>query len=263
MSTLRDLVATRALITTEDADAFLRFHGAFSSRTRDRALAALCASGDLVRIRRGVYVRSQPECGRPDPYVVASRLAPDAVLGLRTALEARGVIPPTARQCVYFTRLGETGRGPVWRGTRMLRISHPVPLVRAGKEFMETELIAAPAGGRMRVTTVERAVVDMMDRPRLAGDWLQIFGVLDAIPSLDLERVVCYVASLGNATTAAKTGWILEHRQDRFGVSPGILCRLEHMRPRGPHYLSRSHRVSGRYVARWNLVVPPPLLSTT
>jgi hypothetical protein len=115
----------------------------------------------------------------------------------------------------------------------------------------------------MRVATIERAVVDMMDRPRLAGDWLQIFGVLDAIPALDLERVVCYVASLGNATTAAKTGWMLERGQDRLGVSSGILCRLEHMRPRGPHYLSRSHRVSGRYVARWHLVVPPLLLSTT
>ena len=263
MSALRDLVATHALITTEDADAFLRSRGTISSRTRDRALAALCASGDLVRIRRGLYARSQPECTRPEPCVVASRLAPDAVLGLRTALEARGVIPSTTRQCVYFTRLGETGPGVVWRGTRMLRISHPVPLARAGKEFMETELVAAPGGGRMRVATIERAVVDMMDRPRLAGDWLQIFGVLDAIPALDLERVVCYVASLGNATTAAKIGWMLERAQDRLGVSPGILCRLEHMRPRGPHYLSRSHRVSGRYVARWNLVVPPPLLSTT
>ena len=86
--------------------------------------------------------------------------------------------------------------------------------------------------------------------------------MLDAIPALDLERVVSYVASLGNATTAAKTGSMLERGQDRLGVSPGVLCRLEHMRPRGPHYLSRSHRVSGRYVARWHLVVPPLITLT-
>ena len=83
--------------------------------------------------------------------------------------------------------------------------------------------------------------------------------VLDAIPALDLDRVIHYAGCLGNATTAAKVGWLLERHQERLSVTASVLCRLERMRPRGPHYLSRSQRVSGRYVARWNLVVPPLL----
>ena len=184
MPALRDLVATHALITTEDADAFLRSQGTFSSRTRDRALAALCASGDLVRIRRGVYARSQPECSRPDPYVVASRLAPDAILGLARARGTRR--HPLPQPDTVSTSPGSARPAEDCSGAeRDAALSHPVPLARAlpGKEFMEiAELVAAPGGGRMRVTTVERAVVDIMDRPRLAGDWLQIFGVLDASP---------------------------------------------------------------------------------
>ncbi len=263
MSILRDLIATHALITTEDADAFLRSRGAtgtcYGPRTRDRALASLCANGELVRIQRGLYARARPESSRPDPYTIASRLAPDAVLGLCSALEARRLLTPAITRCIYFTRLGDAKRGPLWHGLRMQRISHPVPLARAGKEFLETELIAARTGGHMRVTTVERAFVDILDRPRLTGDWADILRALEAIPALDLERVIHYVASLDNATTAAKTGWMLERFRYRLGVSPGVLCRLEQMRPRGPHYLSRSQRVSGRYLARWNLVVPPLL----
>jgi predicted transcriptional regulator of viral defense system len=260
---LRDFIAAHALITTEDADAFLRSHGTPCPRKRDRELAALCASGDLVRVQRGLYARNQHGSCKPDSYVIASHLAPDAILGLHSALEARGVIAPASRPCVYFTRLDNVGRGPVWHGTRMVRISHPVPLTRAGRALTETELVESRGGGqpggRMRVTTIERAAVDIMDRPRLTGDWPEILQILDALPSLDLDRVINYVGALGNATTAAKAGWVLERNQQRLGVSPNVLCRLERMRPRGPHYLSRSHRVSGRYVARWNLVVPATL----
>ena len=128
VSVLRELVATRALLTTEDADAFLRSCGAPASkhrlRTRNRALAALCATGELVRVQRGLYARGRPDRA-PDPYSVASWLAPDAVLGLCSALEIHGVIAPQAACCIYFTRLDDAGRGPVWRGKRMQRIHTP------------------------------------------------------------------------------------------------------------------------------------------
>jgi predicted transcriptional regulator of viral defense system len=261
VSGLRDLIATHMLITTEDADAFLRSRGTRNPRTRDRTLAALCASGDLVRVQRGLYARAGPERCGPDPYLVASRLAPDAILGLHTALEVRGIVARTTTRCVYFTRLAGTGRrrGPIWCGMGMHRISHPVALARAGKKFLETEMVEGQGGIKIRVTTIERAFVDLMDRPRLTGDWPAIVQVLDAIPPLDLDRVIHYVGCLDNATTAAIAGWFLERNQDRFGVTHAVLCRLEHLRPRGPHYLSRSQRVRGRYIARWNLVVPPLL----
>jgi predicted transcriptional regulator of viral defense system len=142
---------------------------------------------------------------------------------------------------------------------RMHRILHPVALVRAGKKFLETEMVEGQSGVRMRATTIERSFVDLMDRPRLAGDWPAVVQVLDAIGPFDLDRVIHYAGCLGNATTAAIAGWYLERNQERLGVTPAVLCRLEHLRPRGPHYLSRSQRVRGRDIARWNLVVPPSL----
>jgi predicted transcriptional regulator of viral defense system len=258
--TLNALIATRGLITTEDAEAFWRTRGTYPARTRDRALAALCASGELVSVRRGLYARAgSGRMGSPDPYLWASHLAPDAVLGLRTALEVRGVVVPNTARCIYFTRLASTGRGPTWCGTMMQPISHPVALVRVKNEFVETELVDGNGCSPIRVATVERAFVDVLDRPRLTGDWPDLILLLGAIAALELDRVIQYLAYLDNATTAAKVGWFLERHQEQFGVTPDVLCRLERMRPRGPHYLSRTHRVSGRYVSRWNLVVPPTL----
>lgn len=257
MSVLHALIAGRGLITIEEVDAFLGICGPHSTRTRDRALATLCASGTLVRVRRGLYARGTLAAGVPGSYLVASHLSHDAVLGLRTALEVRGIIAPNPAQCIYFARLTNAGRGRMWCGTRMYRTSHPAALIRARREFVETTLIEGQAGDQMRVATIERTFVDLLDRPRLTGGWPAVIEVVEAIPPFDLDRVVQYVACLDNATTAAKTGWILERYQERLRVTAGVLCRLERMRPRGPHYLSRSERTSGRYVARWNLVVPP------
>lgn len=257
MSILCDFVATHAVVTTEAADAFLRSRGRHDPRARDRALAALCASGNLVRVQRGVYARLHPESDAADPNFVASRLAPDAILGLHSALEVRGIVAPSTARCVYFTRLAGPARGPVWRGRRLHRISHPVALEQAGRKLLETDMVETQGGVRMRATTIERAFVDVLDRPRLIGDWPSVIQVLDTIAVLDFDRVIYYVGCLRNATTAAKVGWHLERRQQRWSVPPDVLCRLERMRPRGPHYLSRSQRAGGRYVARWNLVVPP------
>ncbi|SRR5579863_254840 len=259
VSVLHALIAGRGLITTEEVNAFLGTRGTYSTRTRDRALAALCATGQLVRIQRGLYARGSPQGGESESYLLASYLSRDAVLGLRTALEIRGIVAPDPTQCTYFARLTKAGRGRMWRGTRMCRAAHPVALVRARREFVETALVEGREGAQMRVATIERSFVDLLDRPRLTGGWPAVIQVLDAIPALDLDRVVEYVACLDNATTAAKAGWILERYQEHLGVTADVLCRLERMRPRGPHYLSRSQRVSGRYLTRWNLVVPPVL----
>ena len=119
VSVLTPLIAAHGLITTEDADGFLRACGTYTPRTRDRMLAALCAGGALVRVRRGLYACAASDAGGPDPYLVAARLAPDAVLCARTALEVHGVVVPNTSRCTYFTRLATTGRGPVWCGTLM------------------------------------------------------------------------------------------------------------------------------------------------
>jgi predicted transcriptional regulator of viral defense system len=259
MTVLAPLIASHGLISTEEVDAFLVDVGTFTSRTRDRLLAGLCTQGALVRVRRGLYARATPDRGGPNSYLVAAHLAPDAVLGVRTALEVRGVVAPDDRRCTYFTRLTNTGRGPVWCGTVMQPISHPTALVRAGRPFIETELLDGNGCGPMRVATIARSFVDVLDRPRLTGAWPDVLQTLGAIPILDLDRVVRYLEYLDNATTAAKAGWFLERHQEQFGVTPEVLARLETLRPRGPHYLSRTRRESGRYVARWNLVVPATL----
>jgi hypothetical protein len=60
----------------------------------------------------------------------------------------------------------------------------------------------------------------------------------------------------GNATTAAKVGFYLEQHRESLMVDEAHLKTFRDRRPRQPHYLERSRRKAGRFVAAWNLVVP-------
>jgi predicted transcriptional regulator of viral defense system len=258
MQTISDFLAPRRLFTTADLDGWLRRSGHVSREHRRWVLAALHSTGDLTRVRRGLYVRTWAHDAMPDAHHLAAWFARDAILGLRTALEVRGFVPRVARaaQCIYFSRLATSGVGPDWYGVTMHPIVHPTALVRAGKTAVETEVLDGDGYGPLHVTTIERAFVDMLARPWVNGTWVEIIAAIDAIPRLDLDRTIAYLEQLENATTAAKVGWILESRSGQFDVTPSVLERIERSSPRTIRYLSRSHRCGGFFLKRWNLVVP-------
>ena len=114
----------------------------------------------------------------------------------------------------------------------------------------------------VRVTSMERTLVDCLDRVDLAGGWEEVWRSLASSPYYEMDRVVAYVGKLGNATTAAKLGFFLEQNQEALRVPESVLQELERLRPRQKHYID-SIRTPGKLVSRWNLIVPPEVLNQT
>lgn len=112
----------------------------------------------------------------------------------------------------------------------------------------------------LRVASLERTLVDVLDRPDLSGSWEEIWRSLESVEFLDLDKVVEYALLLVNATTGAKVGFFLEQHREPFMVEDRHLKALHDLRPRQAHYLDRSKRTPGRRVSEWNLVVPGEVL---
>ena len=112
----------------------------------------------------------------------------------------------------------------------------------------------------MRVTTLERTLVDVLDRPDLGGGWEEIWRSLGAVEFFNLDQIIEYATILGNATTAAKVGFFLEQHRESLMVEDGHLARLSALRPKEPHYLERTAKTEQKLVAKWNLVVPAALI---
>ncbi len=94
-------------------------------------------------------------------------------------------------------------------------------------------------------------MVDVLDAPDKGGGWEEIWRSLELVEFFDLDAVIEYVAALGSALAAARVGFFLEQHRH--------LDRLERHAPREPRYLDAG-RQSGKFLSRWNLVVPEYVL---
>lgn len=258
---VQDFFAKHSVFTHEEFAAFLHAEEPRSVKTRESLLAYYTRTGRILRVRRGLYVSVppglDPKTYPVDPYLLAAKMTNDAVLAYHTALEFHGKAHSVHEEFRYLTN--RASRPLMFRSHRFRAVPFPKALRDKQQELFGVKL-AERAGVGVRVTTLERALVDVLDRPNLAGGWEEIWRSLEAVEFFDLDQVVEYALLLGNATTVAKVGFYLEQRREALMVDDAHLKRLREHRPRKPHYLERNGRKPGRFVAAWNLVVPASVL---
>jgi predicted transcriptional regulator of viral defense system len=235
--------------------------GEVGGRAQEALLAYHRKAGRVIPVRRGLYAvippGADPDSYLVDPFLVAAKLTPDAVLSHHTALEFHGKAYSVHTHFTYSASRPLrplTFRGHVFRGTRFRQA-----LLRLGKELFGVST-SERAGQKLKVTSLERTLVDVLDRPDLSGSWEEIWRSLESVEFFDLDKVVEYALLLGNATTGAKVGFFLDQHRQTLMVEDHHLNLLHDMRPRQPHYLNRSKRKSGRFVSEWNLVIPREVL---
>ncbi len=249
------------VFTGEELAKHLSSHGGVGARAQEALLAYHQKVGRVVRVRRGLYAvipaGADKDSYPVDPFLVAAKLTPDSVVSHHTALEFYGKAYSVYTQITYSASrpVGPlTFRSHVFRGTKF-----PQALIRAGKVHFGV-LTAERAGMELRVASLERTLVDVLDRPDLSGSWEEIWRSLESVEFFDIDKVVEYVFLLGNATTGAKVGFFLEQHREPLMVEDRHLKVLRDLRPRQPRYLDRAKRTSGRLVSEWNLVVPREVL---
>ena len=238
----------------------LSLGGRNGARTKDSILSYHTETGRIVRIRRGLYAAAPPgydgDSFPIDPYLIASRLTRDSVLTHHTALQFHGRAHSVWRQFTYqATRPAApmSFQANVFRGTRF-----PSALVNRDSQLFGV-LTVERANVSLRVASLERTLVDVLNRHRYSGGWEEVWRSLESVEFFDLDRVVEYALLLDNATTLARVGFFLEQHRDTLMVDEAHLACLRRHRPGQTHYLDRARR-GGRLVPTWNLVVPTDVL---
>ena len=256
--TPEQFLATHGLFTRGDLQAVLRDRGSLSPETVTSHLVRWKRLGRIVQVKQGLYVRRN-EGGEVMPVIdllaLASRMAPDAVLAYHTALEAHGHAQSLFEKLTFATW---TKTKPVrFLGRRIVPVRPRGSLARAGRSGGWTESVDR-AGMEVKVTTLERTLVDIFDRPDLSGGLDEVWRSCASIPALDLRELEGYLLLLDRPTVTARVGFFLEHRTDDLAVSSGLLDRLRQRSPRTKAYMDRRRR--SRLAAGWNLMVPEGLL---
>ncbi|MDR1658396.1 MAG: hypothetical protein LBT47_12770 [Deltaproteobacteria bacterium] len=252
-----EFLKDKPVFTNLELEEFLGGRSGQPYWSRVAFLARLRRDGRVVRVRRGLFatVDGEPELCGVDHLAVAARLTADAIITHSSVLEFLGLVPEKGGEVFYsagrpYNPIAFLGR--LYRGVKF-----PKSLVRSGQQHYLTQTTTS-SGMTIKVASLERTLVDLIDRPDLAGGWVNTVKLLALIKNPDLDAVVEYTRALGNSTTAAKVGYYLTGRLDRLerlGEAQRHLIALSELKPNQPHYLDRSHRRDGHLVADWNLIV--------
>lgn len=256
---LNRFFAGHPVFTLAELDEFL---GGPNKNTRDSLLTHHRKSGRIIVVRRGLYAvvppGSSPESMALDPFLLASKMTGDAVLAYHTALEFHGRAYSAFNNFYYLS--GRKSQALRFRSYEFISVLIPGairgrPSENFGVGHYERSGIA------LRVTELERTLVDVLDRPDLSGGWEEIWRSLESVEYFRTDEVVEYALLLGNATTASKVGFYLEQHRAELNVNDSQLDGLRALRPRQPHYLDRMNRRGGQLLKAWNLVVPDSVLN--
>jgi predicted transcriptional regulator of viral defense system len=250
-----------SVFTHEEFAAAHSARGRRSTRTTDNILAQHVAGGRLLRVHRGLYATvsrgGDQDSFTPDPYLVATSAADDAVVAYHAALQFHGRAYSVSRRFTYFTvhRL----RPFEFRTAEFVAVLLPATL-RALRRPAGGVLEQRHGGGLVHVTTLERTLVDVLDAPDHGGGWEEIWRSLESVEFFDLDAVVDYALKLGSALTVARVGFYLEQHREQLMVEDRHLKALRARAPAQPRYFDRE-RGPGKFVRPWNLVVPEQVLA--
>jgi predicted transcriptional regulator of viral defense system len=252
-----DFFARHPVFRFEEFRAAHQSGGTRSPETTGSVLKQHVAAGNLINVRRGLYARV-PETAtaatfRVDPYLVASRLAADAVIAYHSALQLLGKAHSQSQRLLYLSV--HRAKPFTFQDTEFVPVLVPVALRKLpdlGGGLREERRL----GLTVKVTGYERTLVDVLDAPAYGGGWEEIWRSLEAIEFVDLDVVVAYALRLGSALTIARVGFFLEQHQDELLVEERHLDALQRRSPAQPRYFERQHRKGGQLLSRWNLIVP-------
>jgi predicted transcriptional regulator of viral defense system len=257
----KDFFNRHPVFTSQEYAQFLAQEKHANKRTQEALLSYHVKAGNLIRIRRGLFAvvppGASPESYAIDPSLIATKLVGDALLGYHSALAFYGKSYSMTHQFCVLTHARPTDIS--FRNNIFRLVLFPKSLREKKQELYGIKTIPHQ-GCELHVTSFERTLVDVLDKPAFSGGWEEIWRSLESIEYFDLEKVIEYALLLGNKATIALVGYYLEQHQNELRVKESHLKQLEAHRPKQPYYVDKLQKYSSKFNARWNLIIPAEII---
>jgi predicted transcriptional regulator of viral defense system len=216
-------------------------------------LAQHLKAGNIRRLARGVFAsvpkHADARAWSVDRFLAASRLRTGGVIAYHAALELHGYAYTNGFE-VQVIASGEPGL--------LETVDFPCHFVRSPKGFAPPDGVAIVdrLGLDVKVTTIERTIADLFDRPDLAGGVEELFNSLDLVERVDARTLARHLRALGNATATGSAGWWLAREQARLGSPAEVIEELRALAPRQTRYGLGARPGEGKVASGWNVILP-------
>ena len=219
------------------------------SRGLRNALRHLEQVHEVQSVRRGVYTARAVAGTKVDPYLVAARSEPSAILSYGSALAWHLGRP--CPQCVHVISLQLTRSWSFWK----IYTVQPVQINARPTGILQQD----HQGVSIRITSRERTLVDVLDRPDLTGDRAKAWASLESLilrAPIDIEALIAYLKELHCKTTSSKVSFFLDTFRGLLGLRNEDFRRFgsdELPFVRSPVYWDWTRRPQWEDAAPWSL----------
>lgn len=216
-----------------------------NSWTATSILSQYQKKGYIEKIKKNLYVAISMETGESvaNRFEIGSRLASGGCISHHAAFEYYGyanqimyTVQVTARQ--YFQTLTYNGYEYEYLRER----------ISEGVEQRENGI---------RVTDIERTVLDSINDPGKAGGMAELFKCLRLIPYLDENKLLHYLDLYHKQFLYQKAGFFLELLKDDLKLSTDFFTQCKNYIHKSTRYLlPERSKDSCEYHRKWQLYVP-------
>lgn len=261
---VRQFFETHPVFRYEEFEAFMANQGNSRPKNCGPLLNYHQKVGNVVNIRKYLYAVKSIFSNDLwiDPFLIASKLADTSIIAYHAALELHGIAYSTFNEITYLTNRQKAAFE--YEGQLFRPITQPKALIESGMTEFDVDKIKR-GGMEINVTSLERTIVDVLDRPDLGGGWEEIWRSFEHVTQLDINKMIFYTLFLKNSTTLAKVGYFLESRPSHLAVNQKYIEKLLPHIPKQPHYMNRNRQPGeeGKYIEKWQLIVPLEIINRT
>lgn len=170
-------------------------------------------------------------------------ISDDVILCYNSALEYHNLSRYASTNVIYIS--GKTSRD----------IDHIFPKKIKNIDLKQKDFgIIEADNDLIKVTDIERTIIDCIRLPKYALGWENIFHAIKNVKKIDEGKIMEYLICFSTPTLSSKVGLVLEHFKDELDIQQHFFSRLSLYRNNTPFRLIRNS--PGSLNKTWNIYVP-------
>ena len=204
--------------------------------------------GYISKVRRGLYCVNNIATGQPEAnkYQVASIITPTSFVAYHAAMEYHGL----AHQVYYDVAVGSDQSFNSFDFDGQHFTCHHL--------FAHCGIDTSIADAHVRVTNVERTIIECIDRIDLCGGWEELVNCLRSVQYIREEELITILRLYDKTALYKKAGFLFEQLQ--VPVSQELITTCKQCAKDSVTYLT-SDGNSDTFHATWRLYAPHDLLT--
>ena len=221
-----------------------------NENTAQSLLASGTSDATICHIRTNLYGVTDLATGQcaANKYEIASSISETACVAYHSAMEYHGLGHQLFNEMSVIS--DSTFRTFEFEG---------ITYVRRQPKIAEGVIVPA-MNSKVRVTDLERTIIDCIDRIKYAGGLEELLNNFMSVAYIDETKLKAYLDAYGKASLYQKTGFLLSMYKKQWRLSAGFFNHCKAHIGRSTRYLTDISDNTD-YVSEWRLCVPENMLN--